>query len=455
MIQTSFLSKTLISSIRSFSSSSPPPHYQTLTLPNLLKTALSPTPHSLNDLLTLLFRCRRFSLLLHVFSQMGSNGVSVDSRARSIVARALIEDRRFDEAEDFIDRHKRRGLYDQDLLWSSLIRGVCVYGGNPEKALSLLRDCLSDRAVRLDVVVYSSVVDGLCKKGYLEKALDVCESMRKRGIHPNIVTYNSVINCLCREGCFAEAFRLFDSLKQNNLHPTVITYATLIVALCRRGFIQDAIQLLDRMVLEDLAPNAIIYNSLINGYCRFGLIEEALKLLLDLEKSFGKPDPCTISALINGFCVRGDLEGALVFFNEYERRETSPDFLGYMHMIKGLHARGRLEEARSVLRVMLLNHSVIDLINKAGEEVKVDSLVDLLGLLCQQGSIQEALNILGEVRSIAFPFGGLNDGSVERMDRTSNLNHISCKTVGEESIIKDCDDLMEEPYGRTSIPHIP
>jgi leucine-rich PPR motif-containing protein, mitochondrial len=41
-----------------------------------------------------------------------------------------------------------------------------------------------------DLAMYSIVVDGLCKGGYLEKALDLCESIEKDRLCPNIVIYN-------------------------------------------------------------------------------------------------------------------------------------------------------------------------------------------------------------------------------------------------------------------------
>lgn len=185
--------------------------------------------------------------------------------------------------------------------------------------------------------------------------------------------------------------------------PTVVTYAILIGALCEEGFLQDASELFKRMVLKGLTPSTRVYNLLINGYCHFGLVEDALKLLLDLEGGNLQPDAYTVSALISGYCRKGDMESALGFFGEFKRKGFLPDFLGFVNLIRGLCAKGRMEEARSVLREMLQSQSVTELINKAGDEIKMESLTSFLGSLCEQGSILEAAKILSEVGVMFFP----------------------------------------------------
>lgn len=255
----------------------------------------------------------------------------------------------------------------------------------------------------MDVIDYSIIIDGLCKGGYLNKALDLCAFVKKKGITLNIISYNSVINGLCGQGCLVEAFRLFDSLERIDLVPSEITYATLINTLCREGFFKDGKQLFDRMLLKGFKPNTRVYNSLINSYCKFGQMEEAFGLFYDMETKCLKPDEFTVSAVIDGYCQKGDMEGALEFFIEFKGKGISPDFLGFLILIRGLCAKGRMEESRSILREMLQSQSVVELINKVDTEVETESIESILVFLCEQGSIQEALAVLNEVASMFFP----------------------------------------------------
>ncbi|XP_059637544.1 pentatricopeptide repeat-containing protein At5g57250, mitochondrial [Cornus florida] len=278
-----------------------------------------------------------------------------------------------------------------------------------------------DNLPLMNVVDYSIVVDGLCKAGHVDKALDLCAFVKMKGITLSIVTYNSVIHGLCCQGCLVEALRLFDSLEKIDRPPSEITYAILIDARSKEGYLVDAKNLFEMMVLKGFKPNTRVFNSLIDGYCKFGQMKEVLKLLLDLEVRCLKPDEFTVSAVINGCCQNGDMEQALGFFFEYKRKGFLPDFLGFMYLLRGLYTKGRMEECRSILREMLQTQSVVDLLNRADIEVKTESIESFLILLCEQGSIQEAITILNEVGSMFFPVkrrSGAYNGSQKITERS-------------------------------------
>ncbi|KAF5956549.1 hypothetical protein HYC85_003774 [Camellia sinensis] len=291
----------------------------------------------------------------------------------------------------------------------------------------------------MDVVDYSMVVDGLCKGGHMDKALDLCAFAKRKGITLSIVTYNSVINGLCRQGCFIEAFRLFDSLEKINMFPSEITYATLIATLSKEGYLLDARKLFESMVLKGFKPKTRVYNSLIDGYCKRGQMQEALKLLLELEERGLKPDEFTVSSVINGCCQNGDMEGALEFFFEFERKGLLPDFLGFMYLIRGLCAKGRMEECRNILRKMLQTQSILDLLKIAETEVKTESIESFLVSLCEQGSVQEAIMVLNEIGSIFFPISrrfGAYDGS-EKLKELCDSRDLA--TVDPKSLNATCE----------------
>ncbi|MED6132820.1 hypothetical protein PIB30_022463 [Stylosanthes scabra] len=252
-------------------------------------------------------------------------------------------------------------------------------------------------------VDYANLIDGLCKGGYLNKALDLCAFVEKKGITLDIVVYNSIINGLCHEGRLIEAFRLFDSLERLNLIPSEITYATLIYALCREGYLLDAEHVFSKMVLKGFQPKTQVYNSLLEGISKFGQLENVLELLKDMETKNIEPDSLTVSAVINCHCQKGNMEGALQFYYKFNRKDVSPDFFGFLYLIRGLCSKGRMEEARSILREMLQSKNMEEIVNLVNNEVDNESIGDFLAILCEQGNIQEALTVLNEIASALFP----------------------------------------------------
>ncbi|KAK7281162.1 hypothetical protein RIF29_08898 [Crotalaria pallida] len=289
--------------------------------------------------------------------------------------------------------------------------------------------------LKLTIVDYAIVIDSLCKGGYLNEALSLCAFVENKGMSLNTVVYNSLINGLCHEGCLVQAFRLFDSLEKLNLIPSEITYATLIYAMCREGFLLDAELVFGKMVLKGFQPKVQVYNSLFDGISKFGQLEKAFELLNDMEANYIEPDSFTVSALINCYCQKGDMEGALEFYYKFKRKDISPDFLGFLYLIRGLCTKGRMEETRSVLREMLESKNVAEIINIANSEVDIESIGEFLAVLCEQGSILEAVTVLNEIAHTLLP-----------VRRPSTYD----QGFYEQKKISECKDLDSE--SATSLP---
>ncbi|URD73912.1 PPR repeat, partial [Musa troglodytarum] len=249
---------------------------------------------------------------------------------------------------------------------------------NVEKAVHFL----NVRCKRIiSVSALTMVIDTFKKEGYLERALDLCGSMKRKGIYPNVVIYNSVIDGLCQQGCLTETFRIFYSLE--NLF--YASYNCYLFYSYREGFLDDPSQLFKRMIIKGVIPNTSVFNKLITA--------DWLKkpwISSQIWKRIVYPDDYTIVAILNGFCKRGDIEGAL----------------------EGLFAKRRSEEARSILRDMLKHAEIVDLINNDGDELHVESLDSLLSLACEQRRIKEVILVLNEISYLSITSTRSNSGRV-------------------------------------------
>ncbi|XP_010451905.1 PREDICTED: pentatricopeptide repeat-containing protein At5g57250, mitochondrial [Camelina sativa] len=290
----------------------------------------------------------------------------------------------------------------------------------------------------VDVVDYTIIVDGLCKEGFLVKALDLCSFAKSRGVVLNIITYNSLINRLCQQGCLVEALRLFDSLENIGLDPSEVTYGILIDKLSKEGLFLDAEKLLDSMVSKGLVPNILIYNSMIDGYCKLGYTEDAMRVLT--RKMMGKvsPDTFTVSSIIKGYCKKGDMEEALRVFAEFKDENISADLLGFLFLIKGFCTKGRMEEARGLLREMLVSESVVKLLNRVDAElVESESIRGFLVELCEQGRVPQAIKILEEISSTIY----LSGKNPDFCQSPQFVNGVNEKEVKKEDYVHDFHSL--------------
>ncbi|KAK9097525.1 hypothetical protein Sjap_023022 [Stephania japonica] len=351
----------------------------------------------------------------------------------------------FGAAIDVYTMMRRRGCCISSKCYYSILKGLIV-SGNELNFLAMLNAYIKDYGF-LDPRLSKLVVSYFCKEDidkaihflkttgehlHLQIPVRVFEALTKQG--RSLDAYRliaEVINGLCRQGCLVEALRLFDSLEQIGVSPTYVTYGSLISTLSNEGYIQDAKQLFEKMIINGCTPNICIYNSLIDGYCKVGFLEEALKLLKNMEESFVGPDSFTVSAVINGCCKRGDMEVALAFYDEYQSKKIMPDFIGFIYLMKGLCVKGRMEEARDILREMLQTQSIVELINEAGINIETESLASFLAFLCEQGSIEEAVLVLDEVRSVYFPSPRRSYGSVEmrKLEGEETLTRVTAKSM--------------------------
>ncbi|XP_023642586.1 pentatricopeptide repeat-containing protein At5g57250, mitochondrial isoform X2 [Capsella rubella] len=313
------------------------------------------------------------------------------------------------------------------ITYPSMILKILVDNLRALDAYSLVVNAEETTLPSVDVVDYTIIIDGLCKEGFLVKALDLCSFAKSRGVMLNIITYNSLINRLCQHGCLVEALRLFDSLENIGLDPSEVTYGILIDNLCKEGLFLDAEKLLDSMVSKGLVPNILIYNSIIDGYCRLGQTEEAMRVLT--RKMMGRvtPDAFTVSSMIKGYCKKGDMEEALRVFAEFKDENISADFLGFLFLIKGFCTKGRMEEARGLLREMLVSESAIKLINRVDEElVESESIRGFLVELCEQGRVPQAIKILEEISSTIY-LSGKSLGSSQMLQFLNGVNEQQVK----------------------------
>ncbi|KAK4391975.1 Pentatricopeptide repeat-containing protein, mitochondrial [Sesamum angolense] len=324
---------------------------------------------------------------------------------------------------------RRKGLVQMSFGYYSILR-VLLFGGKKLLAQLILTSFVKTYGMS-DLSVCKIMT--LTNDGRVCDAYELLVGAENNLCDVNVFDYTIMIDALCK------AFRLFDSLERVDVLPTEVTYGTLIDALVKEGLLQDARLLFGRMFLKDLRPATRIYNSLINGYCKSSLLEEAIKLFQDLELRDLKPDGFTVGALINGYCKKGDMEGALKLFIEFKSKSLLPDFLGFMYLIRGLCAKGRMEESRSILREMLQIQSVIDVLGRVDTGVESDSVENLLILLCERGSIHEAVTVLDEVASMLFSAGGNSSHQVmPSIYNGTDFHPLSSDANNIENMLKIC-----------------
>ena len=127
-----------------------------------------------------------------------------------------------------------------------------------------------------NVVTYNTLIDGLCKEGKIDKAVDILHDMISKGHEPNVVTYNILINGLCKKGEIDKAVDILHDMISKECEPNVVTYNTLIDGLCKKRDIDFDDWY---MISNRHEPKDVIYKILVHGLLHEGEIEKAADVL--------------------------------------------------------------------------------------------------------------------------------------------------------------------------------
>ncbi|PWA75194.1 tetratricopeptide-like helical domain-containing protein [Artemisia annua] len=222
-----------------------------------------------NDAFALLVFCFRRSIVPDVF-------------IFSALLDGLILEDRILEAEIFFKKLiKRQKLCEPNVvMYSTMIKGLCKIGNNViaiqllrlmderscrpnslqrqnDDAFKLFKQMVFQKRISPDVITYSSLIDGLCGLARWEEASKMLQEMLDVGISPNVQTFTILVDAFCKEGKVQEAEQVIGIMIKNGIVSNIVTYNTLIDGYCLRGEMSKAKTIFDSMVFRGLVPNVV------------------------------------------------------------------------------------------------------------------------------------------------------------------------------------------------------
>ncbi|RZC80962.1 hypothetical protein C5167_043532, partial [Papaver somniferum] len=128
-------------------------------------------------------------------------------------------------------------------------------------------------------VTYGTMLDGLCKNGKIEEAIELFESMEGIGALANIEMYTILIHGLCRADQLEDARKMFHEIPEKGLVPNVVTYNTMMSGLFHRKMSLKVDKLIIEMEEKCCLPTARTYDTIIKGFFKGKETEKALQFL--------------------------------------------------------------------------------------------------------------------------------------------------------------------------------
>lgn len=145
------------------------------------------------------------------------------------------------------------------------------------------------------------------KMGPTEDAEVIFKKMKQSGLIPNAV---AMLDGLCRDGLVQEAMELFEVMREKHTMPEVVVYTAVVEGFCQAQKLDDAKRVFKKMQGKGIAPNAFSYAVLIKGLCRGKRLEDAVDICVEMLEAGHLPNVTTFTALVHEFCEEKSVEEA-------------------------------------------------------------------------------------------------------------------------------------------------
>ncbi|KAI9082944.1 hypothetical protein K1719_035087 [Acacia pycnantha] len=168
-----------------------------------------------------------------------------------------------------------------------------------------------------NVITHTTLIDGLCKAGHIEKACQICARIRGTIETSDVDIY----------------FRSNDNSCEK---PNVITCGALVDGLCKANQVKEAHELLIFMSVEGCEPNHIVYEALIDGFCKAGKLEDGQEVFAKMSERGSSPNLHTYGSLIDVVFKDKRLDLVLKVLSKILENSCVPNVVIYTEMIDGL-----------------------------------------------------------------------------------------------------------------------
>ncbi|CAI8606849.1 unnamed protein product [Vicia faba] len=270
--------------------------------------------------------------------------------------------------------------------YNILIRASFVQG-NVNRALELF-DEMRIKGLRPNNITFWTLIHGLCKNSRLHEAFRMKNLMLEEfKLKPCVSVYTNLIKGVCEIGELDWAFRIKDEMDRKNLRLDAVVYNTLINALFKAGRKEDALRVLEEMKESGCCWNSVTCNVMIGEFCRERNFEEAYRILDGVEGV--KPDVFGYNMVIGGLCREGKWSEANDLFQDMPRRKCVPDVVTYRTLFDGLCRGMQFQEAAVVLDEMLFK----------GYVPLSKRLNEFVGALCKEGNFELLSTVLSGLAS--------------------------------------------------------
>nr|GLL49839.1 putative pentatricopeptide repeat-containing protein At1g12700, mitochondrial [Ipomoea trifida] len=211
----------------------------------MVESGLQPDVWTYNTLINGYCKIKEMDEAMHLFCEIPQKGLHPNVVTYTIMLQGFFLVRRCSAALELFQEMLVAG-HKPDFCTSCVLLGGLCDNGLVEQAMSVYHQL--DRNGNGSHDYDTIIIDRVCKIGRLNIARNVFNGLISKGRRLDVNTYNVMINGLCRGGFLDEALELLRKMEKNDCLPDTVTYNVILQEFVREKKCHEANLLLDEMV---------------------------------------------------------------------------------------------------------------------------------------------------------------------------------------------------------------
>ncbi|XP_062217928.1 large ribosomal subunit protein mL102 (rPPR5)-like [Phragmites australis] len=351
---------------------------------------VTPDVMTYNTLLNAWVRAGDLESARKVFDEMTGEGIERNSVSYNVMIKGYVAAGKVEQAVGLFTEMGEKGVRLSEKTFAALMPGLCDDEGKVAEARKAVDDMAERRLTPKDKSVFFRLVKTLCKAGDLDGALEV---HRKSGQFKHVLVdprqYGVLMEGLCKGGKPDSAVEVLDELMEKGtltlLSPKspvleASAYNPVIEYLCNNGSTSKA-ETFFRQLMKKGVDDKAAFNSLICGHAKEGVPEAAREILAIMTRRGVRTDPESHALLVDSFLKKNEPADAKTALDSMMEQGHLPSPALFKSVMVTLFNAGRVQSASRVMKSMI----------EKGVTENMDMAHKILEALFARGHVEEAI----------------------------------------------------------------
>jgi pentatricopeptide repeat domain-containing protein 1 len=131
---------------------------------------------------------------------------------------------------------------------------------------------------------FTTLIKSCGRAGAWEKACELYDAMKARGVAANTITCSALINACGKSRQWEKALEIFHEMERDGVEANIFTYSALISACAKGKQLDKALEMFEACRAAGVEPDAITYGAVISACEKGRRVDKALEIFSEMKK---------------------------------------------------------------------------------------------------------------------------------------------------------------------------